>query len=186
MMSSACHETFMREALDDARAALAADEFPVGCVIVADGRIVARGNRQGSASPAGLPELEHAEIVALRRLAADPAAASIPTDRLTVYSTLEPCLMCYATLLVNGVRRIVYAYEDVMGGGTGLDLASLSPLYQEMRHQVQITGGVLRRESLALFDRFFRHNPSQYLHDTYLARYTLQQGHIPSDRSSVA
>ncbi len=175
-MESSRHERFMQEALADARKALAAGEFPVGCVIVADGgRIIARGNRQGSAAPAGLPELDHAEIVALRRFGADPAAARIPADRLTLYSTLEPCLMCYATLLVNGVQRIVYAYEDVMGGGTSLDLAALPPLYQEMQHRVRVTGGVLRRESLELFDRFFRQAPSPYLQDTYLARHTLEQ-----------
>ncbi len=164
------HETFMREALADAHRALAAGEFPVGCVLVADGVIVARGGRQGSTGTA-LTELDHAEIVALRRLAAENPALDM--TRVTVYSTLEPCLMCYATLLLNGIRRFVYAYEDAMGGGTGLDLGRLPPLYQMMRPQ--ITSGILRQESLELFDRFFRDQPSDYLQDTYLARYTLEQ-----------
>ena len=162
------HDFFMDCALHEAEEALARGEFPVGCVIVAGHEIVAKGGRRDSASEA--PELEHAEIVAIRRLmqekpGLDPAS-------LTVYSTMEPCLMCFGTLVVNGCRRIVYAYEDVMGGAANLPLEHLRPLYKNMT--LTVIGGVRRRQSLALFQRFFAARPA-YLRGSLLAEYTLAQ-----------
>ena len=81
--------------------------------------------------------------------------------------------MCYVTLLLNGIRTIVYAYEDIMGGGTRLDLNTLAPLYQEM--STAITPHVLRRESLELFKAFFADQDNTYWQDSPLARYTLEQ-----------
>ena len=160
----------MHMALTEAKKALAANEFPVGCVIVANGKIVARGHRRNSHSD-NANELDHAEIVTLRQLlAAHPA---IDRSSLIVYSTMEPCLMCYATLLLNGVRTIAYGYEDAMGGGTSLDLASLTPLYREM--QVELIPGLLREESLDLFKDFFTNPQNDYWRDSLLADYTLKQ-----------
>jgi tRNA(adenine34) deaminase len=81
--------------------------------------------------------------------------------------------MCYVTLLLNGIRTIVYAYEDIMGGGTNLDLNKLTPLYREM--SVAITPHILRRESLELFRIFFADQDNTYWQDSPLARYTLEQ-----------
>ena len=162
------HEHYMDAALDEARAALVAGEFPVGCVFVADGAIVARGHRENSGED-GRNEIDHAEVLTLRHLLAlrpaiDPAA-------VTVYSTMEPCLMCYSTLLLSGVRNFVWAYEDVMGGGTNLPLYLLNPLYRTMR--VHLLDRVRRDESLRLFQQFFR--TGSYWQDSLLARYTLAQ-----------
>lgn len=79
--------------------------------------------------------------------------------------------MCYATMLLSGIRRFVWAYEDVMGGGTSLALQGLSPLYKDM--EVALVTGVLRRESLTLFGRFFRNY--SYWQGSLLADYTLEQ-----------
>jgi tRNA(adenine34) deaminase len=81
--------------------------------------------------------------------------------------------MCYAAIILNGVRQIVYAYEDVMGGGTSLDLKRLNPFYQDM--QVSIKPHVLREESLALFKKFFANPKNTYLEGSLLAEYTLKQ-----------
>lgn len=162
-------EKFMRLALAEAEAALAAGEFPVGCVLVADGEVVATGARTNSTVE--FSELDHAEIVALRAL--QRARPEIELSRVTVYSTMEPCLMCYATLIVNNVRRLIYGYEDVMGGGTNLQLEALAPLYSSL--MMDITGKVLRQESLRLFQRFFSSADNAYLQGTLLADYTLRQ-----------
>ncbi len=163
------HEKFMKLALDEACDALAARQFPVGCVFVVDGEVVARGGRKNSDS--SLAEIDHAEIVALRALRQQ--RNDIDLEKVVIYSTLEPCLMCFATLVVNGVTRIVYGFEDVMGGGTGLPLQELAPLYRNK--QITTVAGVLRDESLALFQEFFRNPENNYLQGTLFAEYTLQQ-----------
>jgi tRNA(adenine34) deaminase len=163
-------EIFMQEALLEAREALIAGEFPVGCVMVHDEKIVSRGKRLNS-KPPDENELDHAEILALRKLFVQHP--QIEPSRIVVYSTMEPCLMCYVTLLLNGIRTIVYAYEDIMGGGTNLDLNKLTPLYREM--SVAITPHILRRESLELFRIFFADQDNTYWQDSPLARYTLEQ-----------
>lgn len=166
------HETFMRLALQQAQQALASNEFPVGAVIVANGEPVATGRRENSQSETA-NELDHAEIVALRDLLA--RRPDIDRQTLTVYSTMEPCLMCYSTMLLNGIRTFVYAYEDAMGGGTGLQLMNLTPLYQAMEVEVHILPHVLRQESLSLFKAFFTSPENNYWQGSLLAEYTLAQ-----------
>ncbi len=166
------HQRFMDMALEQARAALKAGEFPVGAILVAEGEVVAEGCRQNSGGVTPT-ELDHAEIVALRRLLTQNP--EIKRSSLTLYATMEPCLMCYATLLLNGVRRLVYAYEDAMGGGTSLPLAQLTPLYRELAPEVEIIPHIRRQESLDLFQRFFRLPDTSYWQDSLLARYTLEQ-----------
>ena len=160
------HKRYMREALDEARMALAAGEFPVGCILVLDDRIIARGHRRNSRA-GECNELDHAEVVTLRTLLAEKP--EIECSRLVAYSTMEPCLMCYSTLLLSGIRHFVYGYEDMMGGGTNLPMYQLNPLYAEMT--VQVEAGILRRECLELFQQFFRNY--SYWQDSLLSRYTL-------------
>jgi tRNA(adenine34) deaminase len=164
------HEQFMRQALSEAEKALAAGEFPVGAVLVKEGEVLVRGHRQHSKAESA-NELEHAEIVILQQLVA--RYPGIVQEGLTLYSTLEPCLMCYSGLLLNGIHCIVYGYEDVMGGGTNLSLEGLSPLYQQM--DVIILPHVLRQECLALFKKFFADPANSYWRQSRLADYTLAQ-----------
>lgn len=162
------HEQFMRIALDEARQALAAGEFPVGCVMTAEKQIVARGRRQNSRGE-NCNEIDHAEILTLRRLLVEQPKLDLGT--VTVYSTLEPCLMCYTTMLLSGIRRFVWAYEDVMGGGANLPLYMLNTLYAQMK--VHLLDRVLRDESVQLFQEFFQ--TGSYWQESLLARYTLAQ-----------
>jgi len=162
------HEQYMAVALDEARLALAEGEFPVGCVMVTDGRILARGRRRNSVEGCR-NEIDHAEILTLRLLLAEQP--SLDPATITVYSTLEPCLMCYSTMLLSGIRSFVWAYEDVMGGGANLPLYMLNTLYAGMR--VHLLDRVLRSESLGLFQQFFQ--TGTYWRDSLLARYTLAQ-----------
>lgn len=162
------HETFMRVALDEARQALAAGEFPVGCVMTATNRIVAQGRRQNSRAESR-NEIDHAEIVTLRRLLTEQP--QLDPGTVTVYTTLEPCLMCYTTMLLSGIRNFVWAYEDVMGGGANLPLYMLNTLYAQMK--VHLLDRVLRDESVQLFQEFFR--TGSYWQDSLLARYTMAQ-----------
>lgn len=160
----------MRRALAQADTAAAAGEFPVGCILVHGDRIVARAARENSRT-AGRNELDHAEMLALRRLSRGPL--EIDPEGLTLYCTMEPCLMCFAALVLAGVGTIVYAYEDVMGGGTACPLDHLPPLYRQRRPRV--LPGILRHESLVRFQAFFTDPGNDYWHDSALARYTLSQ-----------
>jgi tRNA(adenine34) deaminase len=163
------YEFFMAKALDEAEHALHRGEFPVGCVTVYKGRVLATGARVRT-RPDEVNELDHAEMVALRRVV--DQHRPVRRDQVTVFTTLEPCLMCYGAMIVNGIRRIVYAYEDVMGGGTSLDLKGLPPFYDV---EMIIVPHVLRRESLILFKKYFSDPQNTYLMGTLLAEYTLKQ-----------
>lgn len=160
--------TFMNAALQEAAAALEAGEFPVGCVIAGPDGVAATGARIRSR---GLKanETDHAEITAIKELYESGYSGNL--RELSLYSTMEPCLMCFGAALIAGIRRIVYGYEDVMGGGTRCSLRDLPPLYREA--EVQIVPHVLREESRELFYRFFSDPQNTYLQGTLLAEYTL-------------
>lgn len=161
---------FMDKALVEAESALRRGDFPVGCVITDGKRIVASGSREGS-SGRRPNELDHAEIMALRRL--DQLGEALDPTGLTLFCTMEPCLMCYGAILLSGIPEIVFAYEDAMGGGTGCALDRLPPLYAQRR--MIITAGVRRKESLALFKTFFDNPDNGYWQASHLAAYTLGQ-----------
>ena len=163
------HQHFMQIALSEAEDALKQGEFPVGCVLVQDNQVIARGRRHNSRQQ--INELDHAEIVALHDLTDNHP--EIDPSLVTLYCTMEPCLMCFAALLLSNVHTIVYAYEDAMGGGTAINLNHLTPLYRQM--EVTIIPHVLRRESLALFKKFFNNPASKYWRNSLLADYTLEQ-----------
>lgn len=166
------HEYFMKEALNLAQTALEEGEFPVGCVIVYKDRILATGKREGTAKSVS-NEVDHAEIIALRNLAGMKSFNEINRREITIYCTMEPCLMCFGAILLSGIGEIVYAYEDVMGGGTSCNTKNLSPLYKNSR--ISITPGVLRKESLKIFKMYFSNPSNIYWKGSLLASYTLSQ-----------
>jgi tRNA(adenine34) deaminase len=139
----------MRLALDDARAAAAHGDVPVGAVVVADGEVVARGrnDRVGRADPTA-----HAEVLALREAAA--LRHSWRLDGATLYVTLEPCPMCAGALVAARVARLVYGPQDERAGAA-LSLYNI-PQDPRLNHMVEITSGVLAAESRALLQDFFR------------------------------
>ncbi len=105
------YEHFMGKALDQAKKALSAGEFPVGCVMVHQDKIMATGSRKGTVGD--FPnEVEHAEMIALKRLI--DLKVNTDKNRIVLFTTLEPCLMCLGALILSGISEIVYAYEDVV------------------------------------------------------------------------
>lgn len=160
----------MGEALKEARKALAQGDFPVGCVLVYRDRVIARGRRKGTVDGGG-NELDHAEIVALRRLV--KMRPSIEPSAVTAFCSMEPCLMCFSALMLQGIGAIVYAYEDAMGGGTACPRGRLKPLYRDSR--IVVRGGLRREESVALFKAFFSNPANRYWSGSHLAAYTLRQ-----------
>lgn len=141
-------EYFMRLALDEARLARAANEVPVGAVVVRAGEVIGAGWNQPIST---LDPTAHAEIVALRK-----AAKRLGNYRLngcTLYVTVEPCAMCTGAIFHARISRVVYGAPEPKTGVAG----SVLNLYAEPRlnHHAQIVGGVLAAECGALVSGFF-------------------------------
>jgi tRNA(adenine34) deaminase len=141
-------EEFMRAALGLAREAGAAEEVPVGAVVVVDGEIVGRGFNQPIL---GKDPTAHAEVMALRDAARRLGNYRLPGS--TLYVTLEPCVMCTGAIMHARVARVVYGARDPKTGAAG----SVIDLYREDRlnHHAEIEGGVLAEECGALLSSFF-------------------------------
>jgi tRNA(adenine34) deaminase len=140
--------TFMTRALELARAAEAAGEVPVGCVIVRDGAVIAEGWNQPISAR---DPTAHAEMVALRAAAA--ASHSYRLTGTTLYVTLEPCAMCAGAMVHARVQRLVYAAADPRAGAAG----SVFNIVQHpaLNHRIECTGGVLAEECGQLLRDFF-------------------------------
>ena len=145
-------EYYMGLALEQAGIALDRGDFPVGCVIVQASKVLALGERQGTTDDKPFfSEIDHAEIRALKNL--ENCLGPFEPEKAVLYVTMEPCLMCFAAIILSGIKKIVYAFEDPMGGGTKCDLAKLPSLYKNC--DIHVVPGILRRESHKLFYRFF-------------------------------
>ncbi len=174
------YKYYMGLALEQAKKAFDKGEFPVGCVIVEAGKVIANGARSGTAPDQHIfSETDHAEIRALKQIEA--GSRPVTFGNLTLFSTMEPCLMCFGAILLSGINRIVYAYEDPMGGGTKCDLKKLPPLYAKAK--IDVIPGVLRQKSLDLFYDFFNKETNLYWKNSYLERYTLEQKKIKRDQN---
>ena len=141
-------EKYMREALRQAGKAAAIDEVPIGCVIVRDDKIIARGyNRRNTDGNT----LAHAEITAIRK--ACRLTGDWRLEDCTLYVTLEPGPMCSGVILNARLGRVVYGATDEQYGclGSRLNLAHL-----DLGAAPRLTAGVLAEECSALLSAFFR------------------------------
>jgi tRNA(adenine34) deaminase len=140
--------SFMDIALEEARAAQARGEVPVGCVIVREGEVIAcTGNR----TVADRDPTAHAELLALRA-----AAAAIGSERLTgcdLYVTLEPCAMCAAAMSFARVRRLYYGAADPKGGAVDNGVRFFSA--PTCHHRPEVYGGVNESDAALLLKDFF-------------------------------
>ena len=142
-------ERFIRLAIEEAKAAYAAGEVPVGAVITRGNDILARA--YNSSILMNDPSA-HAEIVAIRR-----AGDKIGNYRLagtTLYVTLEPCIMCAGAIIQARISRVVFGIDDPQNGG----VISLYGILDDKRlnHSVEITCGILKDECAGILGRFFR------------------------------
>ncbi|GGA58621.1 tRNA-specific adenosine deaminase [Edaphobacter acidisoli] len=140
---------YLRAAIDEARAAEASAEVPVGAVIVHDGQIIGRGQNRvlRDADPTA-----HAEIVALRQ--AGLAQNNYRLSNCTLYVTLEPCAMCAGAILHARIDRLVYAASDPKAGACGSVLSVMN--HPQLNHKVEVIPGLLAEECSAMLTDFFR------------------------------
>jgi tRNA(adenine34) deaminase len=136
-------------ALDQARAAAAAGEVPVGAIVVESGAVVGRGQNRVLRD---VDPTAHAEIVALRE-----AARVLGNYRLSsceLFVTLEPCAMCAGAMIHARISRLIYATDDPKAGAVSSVLEVLN--HPRLNHQMAVTSGELAEESGALLREFFR------------------------------
>jgi tRNA(adenine34) deaminase len=147
-------ETFMAQALAQARLAAAEGEVPIGAVVVADGRIVGRGRnaRERLNDPTA-----HAEVLALQE--ASRVLGRWRLSGATMYATLEPCPMCAGALVNARVDRLVYAIADPKAGAVD----TLFDMLRDARlnHRVQVASGILAEECGEILREFFRQRRKQ-------------------------
>jgi len=140
--------TYMEAALEEARIAAARGEVPVGAVVVAAGRIIARA---GNRTITDCDPTAHAEMVALRE-----AARVAGNYRLTdadVYVTIEPCAMCAGAMIQARIRRLVYGADDPKAGAVRSCFSIFT--HPQLNHRVEVTAGLLVEEAAALLKGFF-------------------------------
>lgn len=141
---------YMHIALAHAASALANDWIPVGAVFVApDGNVIAHGRKNGETHT----RFDHAELNGCF-LALPSREGPRDLDGVTVYTTLEPCVLCMSALMTARVSHVVFGLEDPYGGGTFiLQSPNLPPRFQKQAPRV--ISGVLRKESKALLRQFY-------------------------------
>jgi tRNA(adenine34) deaminase len=141
--------SFMQIALDEARAAQARGEVPVGCVIVRGGDIVARA---GNRTLADKDPTAHAELLAIRQ-----AAAALGSERLTecdLYVTLEPCAMCATAMSFARIRRLYFGAADPKGGAVENGVRFFAQA--TCHHRPEVYGGINESECATLLKDFFQ------------------------------
>ena len=142
-------ERFMREAIRQARKAGALMEVPIGCVIVYEGKIIARGyNRRNTDKNT----ISHAELNAIRK--ASKKLGDWRLEGCTMYITLEPCQMCAGAIVQARVSRVVIGSMNPKAGCAGSILNLLE--MEQFNHQVEVTRGVLQEECSQMLSGFFK------------------------------
>ena len=147
-------ERYMKEAIRQAHKAWKLQEDPIGCVIVKDGKIIARGyNRRNTDKNT----LAHAELLAIRK--ASRAVGDWRLEECTMYITLEPCQMCAGAIVQARISRVVIGSRNPKAGCAGSVLNLLQ--MPRFNHQVELTEGVLEEECSSMLTDFFKELRSQ-------------------------
>lgn len=151
-MAQQTDEHWMREAMAEAAVAMTEDELPIGCVIVCQNEIIGRGRRRLD----GHVTLDHAEPQAIRQ-------AMSPNRRhgreCVLYSTLEPCLMCFAAIAHSRINRVVYGLDDPSGGGTKVNVRGILRYADEAP---VVEKGILEPEIRAMMKKYFQTTKHPY------------------------
>ena len=141
-------EKFMKEAIRQAKKAQAIGDVPIGCVIVSQDRIIARGyNKRNKEKTV----LAHAELLAMRKACRHTGDWRL--EDCTVYITLEPCQMCAGAIVQARIPRVVIGSMNAKAGCAGSVLNILE--MEQFNHQCQVTRGVLEEECSTMLSDFF-------------------------------
>lgn len=140
---------WMHLALQEARAALAYEDVPVGAVAIRDNVVIATGRNQRELDQ---DPTAHAEMIAIR--AAARVVGHWRLDGVTLYCTLEPCAMCAGAMVLARLPRLVFATTDPKAGAGGSVMDIIN--HPRLNHRVDVTQGVMREEAATLLVDFFK------------------------------
>jgi tRNA(adenine34) deaminase len=158
-------EFFMKEAVEEAKKALASGDWPIGCVIELDGKIIARANNKVYSSN---DKLAHAEMIALEQ--AKPLLRE-NRKKATLYTTYEPCPMCFGAIMLSRIKRVVCGIDIDNSGAMHLK-EHLPVLFKQNKWDVDFTRGCLAGEC---HDVFIKGEPTKRM---------IEEGHIKTDYGS--
>jgi tRNA-specific adenosine deaminase 2 len=149
MNSSVSHEELMHVALQQAEAALAASEVPVGCAFVdIDGKILTSGHNKTNVYWNGT---QHAEIVAINDFIYNQKRNPSLLIGSILYVTCEPCIMCAAAIGKVGVSKVVFGCHNERFGGNG----SILSIHNDLPHKYEVEAGFLKEQCIEVFQRFY-------------------------------
>ncbi|MCR5113008.1 MAG: tRNA adenosine(34) deaminase TadA [Acholeplasmatales bacterium] len=139
---------YMKAALKEAQKAYDKGEVPIGCVIVYNDKIIARGHNQRETleSP-----LAHAEVIAIKK--ASKKLNSWRLEDCTMYITLEPCVMCSGAIIQSRIPKVIYGALDYRFG-THKSIANIFDI--KFNHTVDISGGLMEEECSNIITQFFK------------------------------
>jgi len=141
-------EKFMNQAIKEARKAYAINEVPIGCVIVREDKVIARGhNRRNTDKNA----LAHAEIAAIKK--ACKKTGDWRLEECTMYVTLEPCQMCAGAIVQSRMKKVVIGAMNKKAGCAGSILNLLE--MDQFNHQCEVQRGILEEQCVELMTSFF-------------------------------
>lgn len=142
-------EKYMKEALKQARKAQATGDVPIGCVIVYQDKIIARGYNKRNAKKT---TLAHAELLAMAK--ASKVIGDWRLEGCTMYVTLEPCQMCAGAIVQARIPKVVIGTMNPKAGCAGSVLNLLQ--VEQFNHQVEVVYDVLKEECSSMLSEFFR------------------------------
>ena len=139
----------MKMALAEAEKGFKKDEVPVGAVVVADGKAIARAHnlRESLVDPTA-----HAEILALKK--AGRKLGGWRLNEATLYTTLEPCPMCAGAVVHSRIKELIYGADDPKAGACGSIMNVISSGH--LNHRVKVTSGIMKAECSEILRKFFR------------------------------
>lgn len=140
---------YMKLALKEAEKAKNKDEVPVGCILVKDDKIIARGHNLREAKKNAIA---HAEMIAINKACKKNNAWRL--EDVTMYVTLEPCPMCAGAILQSRIKKVVYGASDLKGGALGSSFNLFDQ--KNLNHHPEIIKGILKEECATILTNFFK------------------------------
>lgn len=145
---------YMEEAIKEAKKASSIDEVPIGCVIVLNNKIIARGHnvRETKKNPIG-----HAEIIAIQK--ASKKLDNWRLENCELYVTVEPCIMCAGAIIQSRIKKVYFGAKDLRGGAFGTSINVLDA--ENINHYPDIYPGILEEECSELVKNYFKSKREQ-------------------------